>query len=68
MAKVDVSLGQTERLMIAYDRAYLHFFLAFRARAVTLGPCHVSYMSASYRYISLLVYNLSLYSRNSSSC
>lgn len=41
VARVDISLGQTERLLIAYDRAYLHFFLAFRSRAIILGPCHV---------------------------
>lgn len=42
VAKVDISLGQTERLIIAYDKAYLHFFLSFRSRAIILGPCHVS--------------------------
>jgi hypothetical protein len=36
VAKVDISLGQTERLLIAYDRAYLHFL-----HAVVLGLCHV---------------------------
>mmetsp|Transcript_4831 Transcript_4831/g.7348 ORF Transcript_4831/g.7348 Transcript_4831/m.7348 type:complete len:1311 (+) Transcript_4831:91-4023(+) len=40
VAKVDLSLGQTERLLIAYDRAYLHFYLCFHSRATLSGPCH----------------------------
>jgi hypothetical protein len=40
VAATDLSLGQTERLLISYDKSYLHFYLSFHTRAVILGPSH----------------------------
>ena len=40
MAKVDISLGQTERVSCHLDAAFLHFYLAFHLRVMELGPGH----------------------------
>lgn len=40
VAKVDISLGQTERISCRLDCAFLHFSLAFHHRAIELGPSH----------------------------
>lgn len=51
----DLSLGQTERLLISYDKSYLHFYLSFHTRAVILGPNHPDTIR-SYRLLSDIRY------------
>jgi hypothetical protein len=46
VATTDLSLGQTERLLISYDKSYLHFYLCFHTRAVVLGPSHADTLRA----------------------
>jgi hypothetical protein len=46
VATTDLSLGQTERLLISYDKSYLHFYLSFHTRALVLGPTHTDTLRA----------------------
>lgn len=55
VATTDLSLGQTERLLISYDKSYLHFYLSFHTRAIILGPNHLDTIRA-YRLLSDIRY------------